>query len=161
MSSIAVIEADLGSTHHANAILGLLNEYALDPMGGGVPLPAFTQDNLIHALADQAGVCILLAESNAALAGLLIAFPGFSTFACKPLLNIHDIVVSPAFRGQGIAHRLLQEAQRVAQQRGCCKLTLEVLEGNSRAQAIYRRFGFTGYELDPQMGNAVFWQKKL
>ena len=41
------------------------------------------------------------------------------------------------------------------------KLTLEVLEGNSVAQSAYRAFGFEGYELDPQMGKALFWQKKL
>lgn len=43
----------------------------------------------------------------------------------------------------------------------CCKLTLEVLEGNKLAQQVYRRFGFQGYELDPKMGRALFYEKKL
>jgi hypothetical protein len=30
----------------------------------------------------------------------------------------------------------------VARQRGCCKITLEVLEGNAVAQASYGKFGF-------------------
>ncbi|WP_267313813.1 hypothetical protein [Limnobaculum xujianqingii] len=32
---------------------------------------------------------------------------------------------------------------------------------NEIAKGSYRKFGFSGYELDPQMGKAVFWQKKL
>ena len=35
---------------------------------------------------------------------------------------------------------------------GCCKLTLEVLEGNKLAQAAYIANGFAGYQLDPEMG---------
>jgi hypothetical protein len=39
--------------------------------------------------------------------------------------------------------------------------SLEVLEGNKSAQAAYKASGFDGYELDPKMGKALFWQKKL
>ena len=86
---------------------------------------------------------------------------GFSTFVCKPLLNIHDVYVSPDFRGQGIAGQLFADAESIAKSRGCCKLTLEVLQGNTRAQAVYTRLGFSGYELTPEMGHALFWEKKL
>jgi hypothetical protein len=40
-------------------------------------------------------------------------------------------------------------------------MTLEVLEGNVAAQAAYQSCGFAGYELDPCMGKALFWKKKL
>ncbi|CFP45632.1 acetyltransferase [Bordetella pertussis] len=40
-------------------------------------------------------------------------------------------------------------------------MTLEVLEGNTRAQALYRRLGYAGYELAADTGRAMFWQKKL
>ena len=39
--------------------------------------------------------------------GLIDCFAGFSTFAAKPLLNVHDIVVHASRRGQGIAQALL------------------------------------------------------
>jgi hypothetical protein len=29
------------------------------------------------------------------------------------------------------------------------------------AQTAYKASGFAGYELDPKMGKAMFWQKKL
>jgi ribosomal protein S18 acetylase RimI-like enzyme len=93
--------------------------------------------------------------------GLAICIEGFSTFACRPLLNIHDMVVVREYRGRGIAKRLLAKAEEIALNLGCCKLTLEVLEGNAAAQAAYRACGFEGYQLDPKMGRAMFWQKKL
>jgi ribosomal protein S18 acetylase RimI-like enzyme len=40
-------------------------------------------------------------------------------------------------------------------------LTLEVLQGNQAAQNLYRKFGFADYQLAPENGNALFWQKSL
>ena len=93
--------------------------------------------------------------------GLINCFEGYSTFKAKPLLNVHDIAVLPAFRGQGVGQALLQAAQDHAHARGCCKLTLEVLSGNHPALQSYRRFGFAQYELDPNAGQAQFMQKWL
>ncbi|AIE76231.1 Histone acetyltransferase HPA2-related acetyltransferase (plasmid) [Synechocystis sp. PCC 6714] len=56
---------------------------------------------------------------------------------------------------------MLQKAENIAVNLGCCKLTLEVLEGNYAAQSAYKAFGFSGYELNPKMGKALFWEKKL
>jgi ribosomal protein S18 acetylase RimI-like enzyme len=78
-----------------------------------------------------------------------------------PLVNIHDIVVLPKYRGRGISQFLLQEVEAIAREKGCCKLTLEVLEGNKVAQKAYTRFGFRDYVLDPSAGKALFWQKML
>lgn len=158
------IIADLSLPPHAAAIIYLLNEYAKDNMGGGTELSAFVKDNLIAELRKRQGVHVVhvvLAFVEGSPAGLAICFEGFSTFACKPLLNIHDIVVAKEYRGRGISKRLLAKAEEIAISLGCCKLTLEVLEGNTVAQAAYKTSGFAGYELDPRMGKAMFWQKKL
>lgn len=156
-----IIIADLANPTHAEAMLGLLHSYALDPMGGGEGLSEFAQTHLISALQQRSGVYVVLAWRDAQAVGLAICFEGFSTFACQPLLNIHDVVVLPAFRGQGISKRLLAKVETIARELGCCKLTLEVLEGNHVAQAAYRACGFSGYELQPDVGKALFWQKKL
>ena len=52
-------------------------------------------------------------------------------------------------------------AQQHAIDRGCCKLTLEVLTGNARALTSYLGFGFEPYALDPAAGQASFMQKWL
>jgi ribosomal protein S18 acetylase RimI-like enzyme len=76
-------------------------------------------------------------------------------------LNIHDVIISLVYRGRGLSKLLLQKAEQIAIEIGCCKLTLEVLEHNYVAQKAYRSAGFNGYELNPKMGKALFWEKKL
>ena len=93
--------------------------------------------------------------------GLVNCFEGFSTFACKPLVNVHDVVVVPAWRGHRIAQRMLQEVETLARGRGACKLTLEVLSGNRAAIQAYEREGCAAYALYPRMGSAQFFQKLL
>ena len=153
--------ADFSNPDHTNAILFLLNEYAKDPMGGDAELSDFAKANLINEMAKRPTVHAILAFVNGKPAGLANCIEGFSTFACKPLLNIHDMVVLAEYRGQGISSQLLKKAEEIAKSMGCCKLTLEVLEGNKLAQAAYIANGFVGYQLVSEMGQAMFWQKKL
>ncbi|CAJ48483.1 putative acetyltransferase, partial [Bordetella avium 197N] len=157
---ITITLADFHNPAHAQAILNLLNEYASEPMGGGEPLPAWTQENLIAELARRPTARALLAWSGDQAAGLAITFEGFSTFACKPLLNLHDFMVSARFRGQGVAQQLLRALDDLARELNCCKITLEVLEGNEAARALYRKMGYEGYALQEATGVAQFWQKK-
>ena len=142
-------------------LVELLNAYAEDPMGGAEPLSAEVKANLVKGLSQVPGALALLAYLDGQAVGVTTAFAGFSTFAAKPLLNIHDIAVLPAFRGQGVAQALMAGLEQEARERGCCKMTLEVLSNNHRAQQAYRRFGFAGYALDPEAGEALFWQKNL
>ncbi|MDH5765857.1 MAG: GNAT family N-acetyltransferase [Gammaproteobacteria bacterium] len=160
-TELNVIEADLKNITHAAAVIDLLSAYALDPMGGGEALSAYTQMHLVAELASRDTALVILAFDNAMPVGLLIGFEGFSTFACKPLLNIHDVVVVSHYRGQGIAGRMLKKVEELARSRDYCKLTLEVLEGNAPAQSAYQSSGFVAYQLDPAMGPALFWEKKL
>ena len=156
-----VLVADLENKTHADAVVYLLNEYAKDAMGGGSELSEFAKHNLVPELRKRPYAFAILAFVESEPAGLAICIEGFSSFACLPLLNVHDMVVAPKFRGYGISKKILAKAEELARERKCCKLTLEVLEGNKIAQRAYRSFGFEGYELDPKIGKAMFWQKKL
>jgi ribosomal protein S18 acetylase RimI-like enzyme len=156
-----ILSADLSLQEHADATVWLLNEYAKDDMGGGTELTEFTRQNLIAELKKRPNIHVILAFVDENPAGLALCIEGFSSFDCKPLLNIHDLVVARAYRGRGLSKRLLGKVEETATELGCSKLTLEVLEGNRVAQSAYRAFGFDGYELRPETGKAMFWQKKI
>jgi ribosomal protein S18 acetylase RimI-like enzyme len=158
---VQVLQADYHNPIHAQALAYLLDQYARDPMGGGKALPARVLDNLASELAKRAHAFSVLAFAGDRPIGLVNCFEGFSTFACQPLVNVHDVVVIDGYRGQGISQQMLTAAEAIARQRGCCKMTLEVLEGNTRAQAAYRKLGYGAFELDPAMGKAMFWEKAL
>ena len=158
---IKIVLVDYQNSQQGSDLVFLLDSYARDPMGGGEPLSQFVKDNLLSELSKRTFGLSIIVYVDDQPAGLLNAFEGFSTFACKPLFNVHDIIVLEQFRGLQLSQMLLQTLEKIALEKGCCKITLEVLEGNSIAQNAYRKAGFAGYELDPQMGKAMFWQKKL
>ena len=158
---IEVTRARYQDPAHATALIDLLDAYARDPAGGGTPLSDFARHNLIASLAARPFIFSVLAFDNAVPVGLINAIEGFSSFASRPLVNVHDVVVLESHRGQGVGARMFAEVEAIARERGACKLTLEVLSGNRAARALYEKLGFDDYRLDPAMGEARFMQKWL
>ena len=162
-----ICRADYANPAHAAALVSLLDVYAQDPMGGGASLCTFAKTHLIAALAARPqafsvlAFCTLEGRDGERPVGLINCFEGFSTFACRPLVNVHDVAVLPDYRGQRVAEKMLTLVEVMARERGACKLTLEVLQGNSGAIKLYSRVGFANYQLDPAAGQAQFLQKWL
>jgi ribosomal protein S18 acetylase RimI-like enzyme len=139
----------------------LLDAYSKDQMGGSQSLSESVKSNLANELSKLPHAFSIICYVNNKPAGLVNCFEAFSTFKCKPLINIHDVIVVNEFRGLGLSQQMLSKVEEIAKQKGCCKITLEVLEGNKVAQNSYIKFGFAGYELDPIMGKALFWQRNV
>jgi ribosomal protein S18 acetylase RimI-like enzyme len=158
---LSVVRGRYDDPTHAVALVSLLDAYASGPAGGGEALSAFARANLIHELAARPFVFSVLAFDGDTPVGLVNAIEGFSTFACRPLVNVHDVVVRESHRRRGIAAKMFDEVEVIARERGACKLTLEVLDGNASARGLYAALGFADYQLDPAMGHARFLQKRL
>jgi ribosomal protein S18 acetylase RimI-like enzyme len=159
--NIEIKMADYKNDRHGKEIPMLLDAYASDPMGGGEPLSENVKQDLVKELSNLPQAFSIIAYVDGEPAGLVNCFEAFSTFACQPLINIHDIVVLSEFRGKGIAQKMLEEVENIARTKKCCKITLEVLSNNEVAKSAYRKFGFSDYELDPRAGTALFWQKPI
>ena len=161
LPDISITRADFNVPEHAAALGELLDHYAQEPMGGGKPLNRDVKEALPSLLAAREDTFTFLAFADSEAIALVNCFEGFSTFAGKPLINIHDVYVAPQWRGKGVAGLLFEQVELVAVERGACKLTLEVLSNNSSARAAYQKLGFSDYALDPSAGTAHFWQKPL
>ncbi|AWF82481.1 GNAT family N-acetyltransferase [Microbulbifer sp. A4B17] len=153
--------ASYDDLRHADDILALMDEYAQHPFGGGEPLSDNCRSGLLPALRGFPGAFSILAYQDQSAVGLVNCFTGFSTFLCKPLINIHDVIVSESARGLGVCTAMMDFLAKEAKSRGCCKLTLEVLQKNYTAQAAYLKTGFKPYTLDEELGQAEFWQRYL
>lgn len=158
---LQVLQADYANPRHAQAVVDLLDAYASDPAGGGQPLSPFARERLVPELAARPTAFSVLAFESGQAVGLINCIEGFSTFACRPLVNVHDVAVLAGHRGKGVAQHMLTVVEAIARARGACKLTLEVLSGNRSALRLYERAGFAPYALDPAMGQAQFLQKWL
>ena len=159
--AVTVRRVNYRDAQDCTALRAMLNMYAQDPMGGATPLAPQALERLCQDLAQRSFAFSFLAWRSGQAVGLVNCFEGYSTFKAQPLVNIHDLAVDPSVRAIGVGHALLQAVQAEAIQRGACKITLEVLTGNTVAQKAYERFGFTGYQLVQDAGHAVFMQKLL
>lgn len=159
--SIRIVEADLTLSEHREAVLAMVDAYSMDAMGGGKPLDPDVRARLIPGLQRHPTTLIFLAFNGEQPVGVAVCFIGFSTFAAKPLINIHDCMVLPAFRGKRVGRRLLEAVEVKARDLGCCKLTLEVMDKNDRALRAYEAAGFVRYSLQEDAGTAIFLTKPL
>jgi len=148
--------ADLANPTHQAAIIDLLDMYCRDNFGDCQPLADDARANLIPGMIKHGGARVFLAIDGDQPLGMALCFLGFSSFRAKPLLNIHDIAVSPAARGQGIGRKLLAAVEAEARALGCCKVTLEVRSDNVRAMGLYQSVGFKSSEPE-----TYFWSQKL
>jgi len=160
-SPIRIVEADLSLPAHQEAVLAMVDAYSRDAMGDGKPLDPDVRTQLIPGLMRHPTTLIFLAFDGDQPIGAAVCFIGFSTFAAKPLINIHDFVVVPTSRGKGIGRRLLEVVEAKARELGCCKLTLEVMDKNQQAVRMYQAAGFERYALQEEAGAAIFMSKPL
>jgi ribosomal protein S18 acetylase RimI-like enzyme len=157
MDRVIVVDADLDIPRHQEAVVALVSAYARDPFGQARDLPEDVRSALIAGLRAHPTTLVALAFDGGRPVGIAVCFVGFSTFAARPLINIHDLAVLPGSRGRGVGRRLLQHVEMRARERGCCKITLEVLDRNEVALRLYRAFGFG----DGGGGRTWFLQKRL
>ena len=141
-SRIEVRVADLSNEAEANALVEIIDSYARGPGGQNAPISEVARRNMAAGLLARPHATVLMAFHEGAAVGVAVCVETFSTFAGRPAMNLHDLAVLPAHQGCGIGTALLAEMAQHARQRGCCKLTLEVHEANTRARALYEQVGF-------------------
>jgi GNAT superfamily N-acetyltransferase len=160
-SPVTIVEADLALPEHQRDVVALTAAYACDAMGNGGPLPPDVLARLIPALREHPTTIIFLAYVDDTAVGIATCFLGFSTFAARPLINIHDLAVLPERRGEGIGRALLAAVERKARALGCSKVTLETQEHNSLARHLYEDVGFQNAIEGKSAGRTLFYANPL
>ncbi len=158
---IHVIQADLDNPRHRADLIAMLDAYARDPMGGGRPLSEDIKARLVPGLKAHPTAMTFLAyrgdpDTDGRVAGVANCFTGFSTFAAKTLVNIHDLAVAPDARRLGVGRKLLDAVADKARSMGCCAVTLEVRDDNPAACRLYLDYGFNDHGHPHR-----FWKYKL
>ncbi|MEO8183110.1 MAG: GNAT family N-acetyltransferase [Deltaproteobacteria bacterium] len=151
-----IVAADLDDPEHATGLVHCLDDYAAGPMGRGQGLSLEVQRAIVPGLREHPERLIRLALHGRQVVGAAVCFIGFSTFSAQPRLNVHDLCVLGAHRGQGVGRGLLESVLEGARAAGCSGVTLEVRGDNEVAQRLYRSLGFSGGS-EPML----FWERKL
>ncbi|WP_372950129.1 GNAT family N-acetyltransferase [Mariniphaga sp.] len=156
MEQMEFIKIDLNNPEHCMNFLKLLNDYMEDEIGLGKSMPEKMGPQIINGLKNHPAFIGFFAFVNGEYAALANCNINFSSWQAMPLINIHDFVVSPAFRGKGAGLFLLNKIEEYALKEGYCRINLEVRYDNLRAQKLYLKAGFD--ECDPPN---LFWEKRL
>lgn len=92
----------------------------------------------LRRLIGRGSADVLVAESDARLVGdaVVLYRRGFQG------ARLYSLIVHPEARGKGVAGALLEAVERVARERGCVVLRLEVREDNQAARSLYEKHGF-------------------
>ena len=140
-TQLQIFRADYHQAAHASALVDLLDAYARDPAGGGQPLSDFAKTHLVQALAARPHAFSVLAFDGAQPVGLVNCIEGFSTFACRPLVNVHDVVVLASHRGRRVGEQMQVGAALVqigvlasVEQGGCAEI-----DGNAQGGHPHNR----------------------
>lgn len=89
---------------------------------------------------------VLLAEADSGICGMVVLFQAYSSWRGAPTLVIHDLFVEETARGGGAGRALVEAAARLAVERGCCRIDLNVVEGNDGGRRFYEGLGFKAAE---------------
>ena len=156
-----IVRADLEDTHYQASLMEMAEAFSVDPFGANRPLSEPARAGLIDGLRAHPTTLVFLAFEDEVPIGMAICFRGFSTFAARPVVNIHDFFVSKNVRGRGVSRALLDAVSAEARALGCCKLTLEVLARNGRARSVYHAAGFVHASAADSPGGTLFYSRRL
>jgi GNAT superfamily N-acetyltransferase len=68
-------------------------------------------------------------------------------YVVRRYVYLHTLFVEPAFRGAGVARRLISRGLAWARRRGAQQIRLETAYGNRAARRLYEAFGFAPREV--------------
>jgi ribosomal-protein-alanine acetyltransferase len=100
---------------------------------------AFTKQQIIYLLGDCNSIA-LVARLHGEVVGFAIARVDIHRNTAHG--HIITVDVAPAYRGKGIARKLLSEIEIMLRAKGVPECCLEVREGNVAALRLYQRLGY-------------------
>ena len=110
-----------------------LAEFERDP-DSAVATPDLMYDALF---APGAVANAVIAEADSETLGFALYFFNFSTWTGRRGLYLEDFYVRPAARGRGVGRQLFARLASIAQETGCARMDLSVLNWNVDAIRFY------------------------
>jgi ribosomal protein S18 acetylase RimI-like enzyme len=139
--SLEVMERWVDLEHASGGVTSLVVEgYATSELAGsvGIRTEASREDVLARGL--WKALTRNLGFPRAVWATTLLSYPRYSSESSEAY--VERLVVSPSFRRQGLARRLLSAAEELARDRGKATVGLHVTGDNLRALRLYESEGY-------------------
>jgi len=151
-------------THTAAAVL---SRATLDDLNTLLEIEnrCFTIDRMslrsIKHMIQKANCDFIVAKQSGIIIGYILVLYHRGTH----LARLYSFAVLPEYRGQGIGEQLLEEGERLATERDCIHMRLEVHTSNNGAIRMYEKFGYHPFGLLKDYyedhGDALRYQKRI
>lgn len=92
---------------------------------------------------------IMKAEENGVICGMVNILFTVSTYLGGRVCMLEDMVVLPDMRGRNIGGLLIEEAEKLAKEAGCMRITLLTDSDNVNGQRFYTSHGFSHSPMIP------------
>jgi N-acetylglutamate synthase-like GNAT family acetyltransferase len=97
----------------------------------------------VEALGRSRYSFLIVAESDGILCGTaLLNLCDDVMYRSQPFGLIENVIISPAYRGQGVGRQLMAHLEQIALQHDCTKLMLLSSQTRTEAHFFFRRCGF-------------------
>lgn len=127
-----------GTPEDIPAVLALIRELAVYEKAG--PEVEVTEAELLNdGFGSDPAYGLLVAESPAGVIGIALHYWKYSTWKGRCLF-LEDLIVSQAYRRQGIGAQLFEATARLAKVAHAKRFEWQVLEWNEPAIGFYRRY---------------------
>ena len=120
----------------ARLLVGQLSEHGVDASAEQLSRV------LEKVVIDRARGFSLLARNERRIVGIAYVATILSAEHCGLVAWLEELYVTPSFRSRGIGTALVTAILERARQTGIVAMDLEIDTGHSRAESLYRRFGF-------------------
>lgn len=160
---IKVVTADRNNVFHVIDFYQLMKDYSKHEMSGSESISSDILMQVLNYCFDiKNGIIFIAYRALIDPVGFVTCLYGYSTFAGKKTLNIHDIYVAENEASKGIGNILLDRVESHARSHDYCKITLEVRTDNEKAKKIFLRSGFeNGGQFGGKFAAMEYWQKYL
>jgi ribosomal protein S18 acetylase RimI-like enzyme len=85
---------------------------------------------------------VYVAEAGGDVVGVMTLSMLTSLYEDQPYIVVDELIVAGDSRGAGVGRGFLDEAFRLARERGCCEVSLDTTPDNENAIRFYRAYGF-------------------
>jgi GNAT superfamily N-acetyltransferase len=100
-------------------------------------------------LSDASAGTVYVARAEGRVIAMATLLYTISTAEGGTVALFEDLIVQPGHRGRGIGYSLVEFVVQEARKQGVLRLTLLTDMQNERAQALYRKLGFTDSTMKP------------
>ncbi len=139
------VDADIPTIGELGALL-VRTHQEFDPLRfiAATPQTARGYASFLGTQLDEPNILVLVAEHEGKVIGYAYAgVEGYDYMSLRgPAAVLHDLVVDPASRRQGVGRLLLDAALAAMEARGAPRIVLSTAERNESAQRLFARAGF-------------------